>query len=112
MPRRRLSAPRVLPDASLIRVLAKAHRWVAELRAGKSLFEIAKDDGHSESYVRVRAQLAFLSPKIQQAVLDGKQPPELSLERIVRTKKYPAGLVGTGTDVWALKPRCWRPFQK
>jgi DNA invertase Pin-like site-specific DNA recombinase len=77
------------PDATLIRVLAKAHRWVAEIRAGKSLSEIARDDGHADSYVRVRAQLAFLSPKIQQAILDGRQPPELSLERIVRTKNIP-----------------------
>lgn len=77
------------PDATLTLILAKAHRWAAELRAGKSLLEIAANAGHSDSYVRVRAQLAFLSPKIQQAILDGRQPPELSVERIVRTKNIP-----------------------
>ena len=32
---------------------------------------------------RTRAQLAFLSPKFQAAILDGTQPPELTLKRLV-----------------------------
>ena len=31
-----------------------------------------------------RAQLAFLAPAIQKAILDGRQPPELTLEKIIR----------------------------
>jgi len=41
--------------------------------------------GFSWRPIRIRAQLAFLSPRIQAAILDGSQPPDLSLERIVRT---------------------------
>lgn len=73
------------PDATLLRLLAKAHRWARELRDGASLTEIAQREGHSESYIRTRAPLAFLSPKIQVAILAGNQPPDLSLERIVRS---------------------------
>ena len=78
-------APEPAPDADLVRVLAKAHRWADDLRRGAQLSDIARRDGHSESYLRTRAQLAFLSPRIQAAILDGTQPPDLTLERIVRT---------------------------
>ncbi|MEN9419340.1 MAG: hypothetical protein RI988_2960, partial [Pseudomonadota bacterium] len=73
------------PDATLIRLLAKAHRWSREMRQSTSLTEIAQREGHSNSYIRSRAPLACLSPKIQAAILAGTQPPDLSLERIVRS---------------------------
>jgi len=63
---------------------ADAHAWVAELRTGKPLSGIAAATTHSDPYIRTRAQLAFLSPAIQHAILDGRQPPDLTLERIVR----------------------------
>ena len=62
----------------------RAHIWTADLRRGKSLSDIAAATSHSESYVRTRAQLAFLAPKIQKAILVGSQPPELTLEKIIR----------------------------
>ncbi len=73
------------PDATLLRLLAKAHRWCRELRQGTRLTEIARRESHSESYIRTRAPLAFLSPKIQAAILAGTHPADLSLERIVRS---------------------------
>ena len=73
------------PDPTLTRMLARAHGWVAELRRGKPLTDMARRDGCSESYLRTRAQLAFLSPRIQAAILEGTQPAELSLERLART---------------------------
>jgi site-specific DNA recombinase len=72
------------PDRTMLRALARAHTWTADLRRGKSLSDIAAATSHSESYVRTRAQLAFLSPKIQRAILVGSQPPELTLEKIIR----------------------------
>ncbi|MEM9900083.1 MAG: recombinase family protein [Pseudomonadota bacterium] len=72
------------PDLTLLRALANAHAWIADLRAGTPLSEIAAQTGHSDSYIRTRAQLAFLSPTIQQAILAGRQPPDLTLQRIVR----------------------------
>ncbi|MCP1337171.1 hypothetical protein [Futiania mangrovi] len=73
------------PDARLVRMLAKAHRWVGEARSGTPFAVIARREKHADAYIRVRAQLAFLSPRIQAAILDGTQPPDLCLERFVRT---------------------------
>jgi len=72
------------PDRTLLRALAQAHAWVADLRKGKPLGDIAASTGHSESYIRTRAQLAYLAPAIQGAILDGRQPADLTLERIIR----------------------------
>ncbi len=74
------------PDQTLLRALARAHVWTADLRNGKPLSDIATETSHSESYVRTRAQLAFLSPLIQKAILAGCQPIDLTLERIVRKR--------------------------
>ncbi len=76
--------PESAPDKILIRRLAEAHRCVGRLRTGVPLSDLARDAGHSGSYLRTRMQLAFLSPRIQAAILEGAQPPDLTLERIVR----------------------------
>lgn len=72
------------PDPVLLTRLADAHRWVSQRRKGMPLAKLARKEGHSESYIRVRCQLAFLSPLIQKAILVGTQPSHLTLERIVR----------------------------
>ncbi|MEM8732144.1 MAG: recombinase family protein [Pseudomonadota bacterium] len=71
------------PDATLIRVLADAHRWTAALRSGTPLGDIARHEGHSESNIRTRAQLAFLAPKIQTAILNGTLPPQITIKRLI-----------------------------
>lgn len=72
------------PDPALLRALGDAHRWVAALKAGTPLHQIARDAGHHEAHIRTRMPLACLSPRIQRAILDGSQPPDLTLERLVR----------------------------
>lgn len=72
------------PDPVLKAALANAHRWARALKDGNPLIEIARDAGHHESLVRTRTPLAFLSPKIQRAILEGSQPVDLTLERLVR----------------------------
>ena len=72
------------PDRTLLRALSRAHVWAADLRNGTPLGEIAAATGHAESYIRTRSQLALLSPEIQSAILEGRQPTNLTLERIIR----------------------------
>ena len=64
--------------------LAEAHAWARDLRSGTSLTDIAKKTGRSEPYIRTRIPLAFLSPRIQAAILDGKQPEDLSVAKLLR----------------------------
>ena len=71
------------PDSTLIRGLCDAHRWTAALRSGTPLGDIARREGHAGSYIRTRAQLAFLSPKIQVAILEGSLPADVTTKKLV-----------------------------
>lgn len=72
------------PDPTLQQNLARAHAWVAALRAGQSLAQIAASEGRSESAIRSRLTLAFLAPQIQRAILDGTLSPQWSTDAILR----------------------------
>ena len=72
------------PDEVLQRTLAEAHLWANALRRGTSLTEIARVTGRSEPYIRTRIPLAFLAPKLQAAILDGRQPVHLSVAQLIR----------------------------
>lgn len=74
------------PDRTLLRGLAKAHKWTTDLKAGCPISEIARRESVSESFIRTRAQLACLSPRLQRAILDGTQPTDLTLEKLVRSQ--------------------------
>lgn len=76
--------PEPEPDPVLLRTLADAHRWIAALRSGTPLAAVAHDAGHHDAFIRTRAPLAFLSPRIQVAIRDGTMPPELTLHRILQ----------------------------
>jgi site-specific DNA recombinase len=71
------------PDHTLINAIAKAHQWLAEARKGVSLAAIGRRYGWTDSPVRQRIRLAFLSPQITTAILEGRQPPELSLQHLL-----------------------------
>lgn len=74
------------PDKTLICMLARAHQWVQDMKAGLSPGVIAQKQGVSPGYIRTRSRLAFLSPKIQQAIVEGTFPPEFTLNRIMSMK--------------------------
>ena len=74
------------PDPTLRRMLAKAHDWIAAIKSGVQIVELARKEGHSESYISSRTILAFLSPKIQAAILAGTQPVNLTTDRLMKSK--------------------------
>jgi hypothetical protein len=74
------------PDRAMLRELRNAHRWAGMLKAGVALGEIAERDSASESNVGRIIPLATLSPRIQEALVTGTQPLEVSLETFVRSR--------------------------
>lgn len=68
------------PDKILVRAIAKAHQWLDEARKGVPLAAIGRRYGWTDSPIRQRIRLAFLSPQITTAILEGRQPPELTLQ--------------------------------
>ena len=68
------------PDQVLISALRKAH---AMLRSERGM--PVMDTAPSSPYNRNILRLAFLAPDIQRAILDGRQPLHLNLEKIKKT---------------------------
>ena len=77
--------PPPLIDRPLVRALALARCWSREIATGTtpSLRAIAKREDICPSYARQILPLAFLAPDLVEAVLEGKQPPSLSLAALV-----------------------------
>jgi hypothetical protein len=70
------------PDETLIRALARAHRWKRMLENGRcrSIAEIAEAEKIDRAYVSRLLDLTLLAPDIQEAILKGRQPKGLQLE--------------------------------
>ena len=73
-------------DETLIRALARAHRWKRMLEEGRyrSAGEIAEAEKISRSFVNRLLRLTLLAPDIQEAILDGRQPKAMQLEELTR----------------------------
>ena len=74
------------PDQTLQRTLAKAHLWLQAMKKGATVEGLAKANATSSSYIRTRLSLATLSPRIQKAIMDGTQPPDLTTLKLLRMK--------------------------
>jgi DNA invertase Pin-like site-specific DNA recombinase len=74
------------PNATLIKALARAHAWKEKLFSGHapSIQTIAKAEGVTPRYVGRIIRLAFLAPDIVEAILEGYQPADLELERLMK----------------------------
>ena len=74
------------PDETLIRALARAHRWKRLLEDGtyRSAHEIAEAENITRSYVTRLLQLTLLAPDIVEVILDGGQPKGLTVEDLTR----------------------------
>jgi site-specific DNA recombinase len=81
--------PRDGASARVDRSLVKAIAWARDLRLrierdGKSLDELAREDGCSRPYVSSMIRLAYLAPAITQSILEGTQPAQLTLADLMQ----------------------------
>ena len=81
------SSPAPQLNGGLIRAVACAKAWHAELLSGRGKSQplIAKDMGVSERYLRKIIPCAFLAPDIVEAILQGRQPADLTLAKLTKS---------------------------
>lgn len=79
-------------DRDLITAVARAHAWFEQLQNGQigSIREIAEQEILSVSYVMRHLRLAFLAPDIVERILQGRQPPGISVRSLTNSKQLPA----------------------
>ena len=78
-------------DQGLVARLVEAHRFLAQLTdgSGQSLTDIANVHGVDRSDLARSLRLAFLSPRVTDAILSGVQPPELTTHLLTRLADLP-----------------------
>jgi DNA invertase Pin-like site-specific DNA recombinase len=76
------------PDPRLIATVARAHLWSEELRTGvaSSVGDLVTRHGVDQGDVSRCLPLAFLAPDIVEAILQGRQPVELTAARLKRIR--------------------------
>ena len=80
------------PDETLIRALARAHRWKRLLEEGtyRSAAEVAEAEKIARSYITRLLQLTLLASDIVETILDGMQPKGMMVKQ----------LMGSMSTVW------------
>ena len=70
------------PDNTLVKALARAFRWKRMLDSGEfaTIAELAEREGIAAPYLTRTMRLSYLSPDLVEAILDGRQPRQLTLE--------------------------------
>ena len=78
-------------DRPLIKAIARARRWSKQLlsREIPSIRAIARQERIAARYVRDLLPLGFLSPRIVEAILQGYQPPDLTVIGLTRRIDLP-----------------------
>jgi hypothetical protein len=73
-----------LPAPSLLKALARGRQWYEWIVAGEvsGRRSIAQKLGLNERYVGRVLECAFLDPDIVEAILDGRQPPDLTFKKL------------------------------
>ncbi len=82
-------------DTALIKAIVRANEWWRRLITGEveSITEIAREEGCTQRLIARHLPLAFLDPMVARWILDGLQPPNLSLETLTKGAELPLSWV-------------------
>jgi hypothetical protein len=91
--------PKPSRDDTLIKALVRVHRWRRRIESGqgKSILDLAEQEGVTVAYVCRLLPLTCLAPDVVEAILDGRQPKGLRL----------AEILGNGPLVWEEQRSSW-----
>ena len=72
-------------DNTLVKALARAFRWKRMLETGEfaTIAELAERDGIAPSYLTRVLRVTLLAPDIVEAILGGRQRPEVTMARVL-----------------------------
>src|SRR5438552_3761207 len=79
------------PNARLVKLLLRARRFNAALTQGEAIAfaALAQREGVGRSYFTRLVRLSYLAPDIIQAILDGRQPRDLTPEKLLEHSRLP-----------------------
>jgi site-specific DNA recombinase len=75
---------------ALLTAIAKARGWIDVIRLGSiaSFAEIAEHEAQGERHIRLLGPLAFLSPRIIAAIVNGTAPADRTVTGLAKALPY------------------------
>jgi hypothetical protein len=75
---------------ALLEAIAKARLWINDLVAGRAhtVAEIARQERKVERHVRLLALLAFVSPRLVSAIIEGSAGPDLTITALAKSPPF------------------------
>ncbi len=72
-------------DSTMVKIIARGHRWHRLLAYGAyaTIEDLAAAEKINASYVSRVTRLAFLSPGLTEAILEGRQPSHLTMKDLM-----------------------------
>ncbi len=81
-----------MPDASLIKLLVRAYHFREKLMQAddKRIIDLAEGEQLGSSYFTRVLRLSYLAPDITRAILEGRQPRDLTAEKLLNGVRLPS----------------------
>jgi site-specific DNA recombinase len=75
---------------ALLAAISKARGWIEDIRLGRvaAFAEIGEREAQGERHIRLLAALAFVSPCIIAAIVDGSAPANLTVTGLAKALPY------------------------
>ena len=73
-------------DRTLLKTVALGWVWFEEIKAGATMQAIANREGVTQRRVAHLVNLAFLAPDIVRSIVEGRQPPTLTADRLIKSR--------------------------
>lgn len=85
-------------DRALVQAVARAHCWKELLESGKARAAcgLARHEQCRVSYVQRHLPLAYLSPALVEAIVEGRQPADCSLKALIEDVGLNWSMQGVG----------------
>lgn len=75
------------PNPYLVNAIVKSHYYHKQIQAGRTIKDLQSEEGFKDSkYIRNILNLKYISPKLAEQILNGTQPKDLSLQKLLVLK--------------------------
>ncbi|HEU4475216.1 MAG TPA: recombinase family protein [Methyloceanibacter sp.] len=74
-------------DRTLVKTVALGWAWFEEIKTGATMQSIADREGITQRRVAHLVDLAFLAPDIVRSIVEGRQPPMLTADRLIKSRR-------------------------
>lgn len=72
------------PNPYLVNAIIKSHYYHKQIQAGRTIEDLQSEEGFKDSkYIRNIMNLKYISPELAEQILNGTQPQELSLQKLI-----------------------------